>query len=107
VKPFREDPFPSVSYGHYAIVSYCSVNVLNFFRTGCITFGSEFHLLFPHVNCELKENFFKSLHSYFIAVAQFFLPVGLLSYVVNLSDTMCACSAYTMLNHYMCRPEDG
>ena len=22
-----EDPFPSVSYGHYAVVSYCSVSV--------------------------------------------------------------------------------
>jgi len=29
VKP--EDPFHSLSYGHYAVVSYWSLNVLNFF----------------------------------------------------------------------------
>lgn len=59
MKPFREDPFPSVSYGHYAVVSYFSVNVLNFFHTGCITVGSKFHVLFPHVKCEIEENFLK------------------------------------------------
>ena len=60
----------------------CSVNVLNFFCTDCITVGSKFHVLFPHVKCEIKE---KSLRYYLVALAQFFLPDGLLSYVVNLS----------------------
>jgi len=57
VKP--KDPLHSVSYGHYAVVSYSSVSVLNFFHTDCITVSSKFHVLVPHVKCEIKENFLK------------------------------------------------